>query len=74
MELLKSGNFSVHYHDNGSGSIYENRFEYEDFQDMEGNDRSPGREVFEFGNDEQGYLPYIVKLLVEALGGKCGSA
>lgn len=36
MELLKSGNFSVHYHDNGSGSIYENRFEYDDFQDMEG--------------------------------------
>lgn len=77
LAVLKSGNFSIHYHDNGSGSIYRGRFDYDKLQDKEGNDANPGEEILQFDNSsplEDGYVPGIVKILVEALGGKTGSA
>lgn len=74
INLLKSGNFSVHYHDNGSGSVYTNRFEYEAFTDPDtGKELHPGKEVFQFDGNTEGYLPEIIKYLVIALGGKCGT-
>lgn len=41
--------------------------------DEEGNDLKPGEEVY-FSCETEGYLPEIVKLLVQALGGKTGTA
>lgn len=74
IKVLKSGNFSIHYHNNGSGSIYKNRFEYDDFMDEEGNDIQQ-EEVYSFNYDASiGYLPEIVQLLTLALGGNADSA
>jgi hypothetical protein len=65
LKLLKSGNFTVAYHDNGYCTIYKGRHEYEDL---------PDKEVYEPDDlDEIGYAPAIVTLLVEALGGSVDS-
>lgn len=61
IDLLKSGNFTIAYHDNGHACLYKGRFKYEDL---------PEREDFDFDNDFIGYIPMEVDLLVRALGGK----
>jgi len=62
VELLKSGNFTVAYHDNGYCCLYKGRLEYDDL---------PKRCFAEFSSyNDDGYLPKIVRLLVETLGGK----
>jgi len=72
IELFKTGNFSVHYHDFCVCSVFKDRFDY-DFVDAETGEDIPREEVYEPG-DDVGYLPEIVQLLVLALGGKSGSA
>lgn len=59
-ELLKSGNFTVAYHDNGACSIYKGRHQY---------NYLPDEEVWEGGSEDYGYVPDIVELLTKALGG-----
>jgi hypothetical protein len=64
INLLKSGNFTIAYHDNQDGCVYEGRI------DNYGKLPEDG-EVDDFYSwDHDGYLPYIVKMLVKALGGE----
>ncbi len=61
LKLLKSGDFTIAYHDNGYCCLYEGRHEY---------DKLPKKEFQGFYDDDgDGYLPPIVHLLVTALGG-----
>lgn len=61
IELLKSGDFTIAYHDHGHCCLYKGRHEYESL---------PIKEVAEFyDTDGDGYLPQIVYLLAKALGG-----
>lgn len=64
IELLKSGNFTILYHDNGDWRITKGHKKYEQVP-------CGGQEVRFY--DECGYAPPIVLLLVEALGGKVDS-
>lgn len=64
IELLKSGNFTIAYHDNQSPSLYEGRHTYEELEDKE----EIQLEIF-----DGGYVPDIVCYLVEALGGRSTS-
>lgn len=66
IKLLKSGNFSIIYTDNGSCSIYEGKYTTDDKPE----DLEP---VASFDCDFHGYLPGEVALLVKALGGKADS-
>lgn len=62
VELLKSGNFTLYYHDSGSCMLFKGHKEV--LSDY-------GTELCEFGyNDQEGYTPMEVELLVRALGGK----
>lgn len=61
IELMKSGNFTIAYHDNGQCSLYKGKFEYDDLPEKSEHD-------FEYG-DSEGYTPHVVQLLVKALGG-----
>jgi hypothetical protein len=61
LALLRSGKFTVAYHDNGHCCIYNGKYCYDDL---------PEKEVAEYDySDAEGYLPDIVKVLVQALGG-----
>jgi len=62
IELLKTGNFSVHYDDNGSGRFVKGKKDY-----------GEGRTIFEFEGRGIGYAPTEVEILVEALGGAVDS-
>jgi len=66
IELLKSGDFTILYHDNECCSLYKGRLkEYDD---------CPEEADHEFDDlNQAGYLPSVVELLVEALGGKSDS-
>lgn len=64
IELLKSGKFTIHYHDNGSCSLYSGIHK----------ESLPKKSVAEFDMSEsEGYLPPEVSLIVKALGGESGS-
>jgi len=60
-ELLKSGNFTIAYHDKDYCCLYEGKFKYDDLPE--------DGEFAEFYCSD-GYAPKIVKFLAEALGGK----
>ncbi len=62
IELLKTGNFTIAYHDNGSPYLYKGHMTYEELEE-EG-------DTYDFPNDFLGYCPEVVELLVKALGGK----
>jgi hypothetical protein len=66
INILKSGNFTVAYHDNSYCCLYEGKHDYENL---------PDKEVAVFYNTDisLGYCPGIVNLLVTALGGKADS-
>ena len=59
-DLIKSGNFTIAYHDNGDAFLYEGKHTYE---------RLPEEEVYHF-TENDGYIPEVVSALVAALGGK----
>lgn len=65
LHLIKSGDFTIVYHDNDSCEIHKGQFdEYEDVPENK-------RPVYEFNYaSSEGYCPEVVSLLVEALGGK----
>lgn len=65
IELLKSGDFTLAYHDNLQCTLYRGKHEYEDL---------PENGVKDFENDFWvGYAPKITCLLVSALQGKIES-
>jgi hypothetical protein len=65
VELLKSGDFTLGYHDNGYCEVYRGRIEYDDINEK---DLQP---VGSFDSSEnEGYIPAEVAALVKALGGK----
>lgn len=64
IKLFKSGNFTIAYHDNQEGCIYEGKIDDYDKLPEDG-------EIDDFFSWAcEGYLPYIVQVLVKALGGK----
>lgn len=65
IKLLKTGNFTVLYHDNGSCGFYKGKFKYDDPKE-----RKP---ILSCDCQFDGYLPKEVELLIKALGGSCDS-
>lgn len=65
IELLKSGDFTIAYHDNGVASLYKGRHKYENLPE----DELDVGTLFE----QEGYCPGEVALLVKALGGRTES-
>jgi hypothetical protein len=64
VELLRSGDFTIAYHDNGYACLYKGKFDY---------DSLPKKELSDFDGGDIGYAPNVVVLLVAALGGKIDS-
>ena len=64
MELLKSGDFTIAYHDRGDCSLYKGKYDYKSL---------PKKSVAEFCGDHNGYCPEIVEILSKALGGATDS-
>lgn len=67
VELMKTGQFTILYHDNGYCTLHKGHGEYDQFNEeaMDGADIEYPMEI--------GYIPGIVSLLVKALGGKVDS-
>lgn len=64
IKLFRSGKFTIVTHDRGCYSIYVGRyFDYEDLPE------EADYEVVDGGSGDIGYMPAIVNLLSEALGG-----
>ena len=67
IDLIKSGDFTIAYHDNEYCCLYKGKLKYEDLPE--------DKEVYEFDNaDSEGYIPEVVDFLVKALKGKVLSA
>jgi hypothetical protein len=64
IKLLKSGDFTIAYHDNACPTLYKGRREYEQLL---------GENEVELDGLDEGYCPEIVSLLTEALGGVSNS-
>lgn len=64
IELLKSGDFTVAYHDNDSPTLYTGKHKYWKLKE---------EDEIKIPYSDDGYLPAIVALLVEALGGESSS-
>jgi hypothetical protein len=64
IKLLKSGDFTILYHDNDCCSLYKGHITYDDAEHI--------KEVHDF-DGHRGYTPSEVSLLVKALGGKSDS-
>jgi len=63
--ILRSGNFSLFYHDNGYCTLHPGKIDYDE------SDSAPT--IKEFDGNSNGYTPDIVEALVKALGGKVDS-
>lgn len=69
IELLKSGDFTIMYWDNGEASVYKGKWNYnKEFKKDEY--KMMNKSLVYETNDEIGYLPKIVDLLVKSLGGR----
>lgn len=66
MKLLKSGNFTIAGHDSGEYELYEGHHDYDDLPE----DSVAGFSDWDRSN---GYIPDLLALLVECLGGKTDS-
>lgn len=64
IELLKSGDFTIAYHDSGYCCLYQGKIPYS---------KLPEESIKEFEGTTKGYIPCEVELLVVALGGKVSS-
>ncbi len=74
LKILRSGKFTIYYHDNdpGSWAVYDTFVEDSEIEDWDEFDKQ--HKLFEgTGLGELGYAPEEVVLLVEALGGKTES-
>lgn len=72
IEMLKSGDFTIIYWDNEEPTLYQKRWDrHEEYE----RDEYATMNKFEvvFGATNNGYVPTIVELLTEALGGKADS-
>ena len=65
IDLLKSGNFSLFYHDNGYCTLHPGKIDYDESDST--------FTVKEYSEQTLGYAPDIVVELVKALGGKVDS-
>jgi len=72
VELLKTGNFTLHYWDNGECTLYKGMHDEEELGML--TDKAHEEIIVaEFDNVFEGYLSKEVELLVAALGGQAGS-
>jgi len=62
IELLKSGNFTIAYHDSDYCCLYKGKLDYDELPE--------DGEVAEFDGTTDGYISEAVEYLVKALGGK----
>lgn len=61
IDVFKSGEFTIAYHDNGYACLYKGKYKYDDL---------PDEHDFEFHDyNSEGYLSDLVRLLAMALGG-----
>lgn len=60
-KILKSGDFTIAYHDNQDAWLYKGKLEYDDLPENGG---------IPLDGYTDGYIPVEVDLLVQALGGK----
>ena len=67
IEVLKSGNFTIAYHDSDYATIHVGKLDYEELI-TDANDELI--HDYETCGQIDGYIPEIVQLLAEALGGK----
>lgn len=66
IKLLKSGNFTIAYHDSDCCYLYKGRMSYDELAEK-------NAEEINFDGWSDGYIPIEVEYLVEALGGKVDS-
>lgn len=69
-ELLKSGNFTICYHDKEYFTIHEGRKSYDKCSDDFDEDGEPKNGEEFFDHDGDGYAPEIIIELAKILGGK----
>lgn len=62
LEILKSGKFTLAYHDSNYCCLYEGHKKYDDLEE--------DMHIAEFGESSFSYIPEEVEVLVKALGGK----
>ena len=66
IKLMKTGNFTICYYNHQEGGVWKGHLEPDEL-DIDA-------ELIEFSNKgDERYLPEIVDMLVEALGGECNS-
>lgn len=65
--ILKSGKFTIAYHDTDCAVLYKGHHEYDELGDDAGR---PAVKEVEFDDFSNSYTPAIVELLVRALGGR----
>ena len=61
IELLKSGNFTIAYHDDDYCCLYKGKFDYDELPE--------DGEITSFDGTTSGYISEAVEYLVKALGG-----
>lgn len=61
IEILRSENFTLAYHDNGDCYLYVGKFKYEDLPELED---------YRFDNNYDGYAPEVVVMMAKALSGR----
>lgn len=72
IDILKSGNFTIVYHDNEYCSLYKGHHKYDDLTDDDGEEIvKEEAQLIKCNGD--GYIPEEVMYLVKALGGKVDS-
>lgn len=72
IEILKSGDFTIIYWDNGEATLYQKK--WDKAEEFERDDYATMEKFRIFYSDwTSGYCPAIVELLVKALGGKSDS-
>lgn len=68
IELLKSGDFTIVYWDNGEPTLYSKKWDKEEEYERDEYE-TMNKFIVEINTSEDGYCPGIVRLLTEALGG-----
>lgn len=66
LNLLKSGNFTIAFHDRNMVSLYEGKYDYDELPETEDYQ-------FDLCDSHKGYAPYIMCVLVKSLNGKIES-
>lgn len=70
LEVLKSGDFTLYYHDNGYCSLYPGKIKPSQMDEENKNYVNP---IYEFNGCTNDYTPEEVSYLVKALNGKVNS-